>query len=62
MKIMLGFSLTVVGLLTVLVGAGTSDMRMAMGVPSRFDELILGVIGLIVFSAGTIILADEDMI
>lgn len=58
----LGFSLIGLGLSAVLVGAGTSDMRIAMGIPSLSDGLILGVIGLMLFAAGAVILAEKDVI
>ncbi|MEK7579911.1 MAG: hypothetical protein AAB469_01830 [Patescibacteria group bacterium] len=58
----LGFSLIGLGLSAVLVGAGTSDMKVAMGIPSLFDGLLVAAIGLVLFSAGALILADRDVI
>ena len=54
-----GLSLTGLGILAVLVGAGTSDMKVELGVPTSIDGVILAVIGLVLFSVGAIILAEK---
>ncbi len=53
----LGTILIVGGISTVLVGAGTSDMRVELGVPTTLDGVVLGIIGFFLFSAGAIALA-----
>ena len=56
----LGTILIGLGILAVLVGAGTSDLRIDIGVPTPVDGLVLGVIGLVLFSVGAAILAEQE--
>lgn len=53
----IGTILIFCGIFAVMVGAGTSDMRMEMGIPTVLDGAILGLVGLFLFSAGAIALA-----
>lgn len=54
-----GTSLIGLGILVVLVGAGTSDMRVEMGIPTYLDGLVLGVVGLVLFAVGAVILTEK---
>lgn len=58
---MKGFALSLAGLgiLVVLVGAGTSDMKVELGIPTPIDGVFLAVIGLVLFSVGALILAEK---
>ncbi|MEK7203861.1 MAG: hypothetical protein AAB627_02165 [Patescibacteria group bacterium] len=55
----LGFFLAGLGLVLTLFGAGTSDMAVEMGIPTYFDGLIIGAIGLALLGVGTIILFEK---
>ncbi|TSC90683.1 MAG: hypothetical protein G01um10142_278 [Parcubacteria group bacterium Gr01-1014_2] len=54
-----GAILVSLGFLFVVVGAGTSDRASAMGMPSLFDGAALGIIGLLLFAAGAVLLAEK---
>lgn len=55
----LSLCLVGLGILAVLVGAATADMKVELGIPTLIDGVFLAVIGFVLFSVGVLILAEK---